>query len=168
MNRSLQRPTTRIAVRQGALGGLIAGMAMAMIAMAYTLIAQGDVLAPLAQMGATFFPADIGSPASLAAGLVLHMMMSILFGIVFALIVKDRISGLGPLVLAGMFFIAIEWAIARYVVLPAIDRPLVATFGASGGILAHLMFGMILGGWLAWRSAVSPRLATSFSDRRIA
>jgi hypothetical protein len=168
MNRSLERTTTRSAATQGALGGLIAGMVMAMVAMLYTLIAQGELLAPLKQMGATFFPADSGSAASLVAGLVLHMMMSIAFGIAFTLIAKDRISGVGPLVLAGMIFIAVEWAIARFVVLPVVDRPLVATFGASGGILAHLMFGIVLGGWLAWKSVPSTSAATSSTQRRIA
>jgi hypothetical protein len=166
MNRSLERTTTRAWASQGALGGLIAGMVMAMVAMLYTLIAQGDLLDPLKQMGAAFFPADSGSLASLVAGLVLHMMMAIAFGIVFALLTQDRIGGFGPLVIAGMIFIAVEWAIARFVVLPALDRPLVATFGASGGILAHLMFGVVLGGWLAWRSAPFTTAAASPAQRR--
>lgn len=168
MDRSPQRATTSVWAGQGALGGLIAGMVMAMVAMLYTLIAQGDLLAPLKQMGATFFPTDSGSPASLVAGLVLHMMMSIAFGVVFALIAKDRIGGFGRLALAGMVFIAVEWAIARFVVLPAVDRPLVETFGASGGILAHLMFGIVLGGWLAWKSVPSTIVATSPTQPRIA
>ncbi len=167
MNRP-QFAATRISAAQGAIGGLIAGMVMAMVAMLYTLIARGDLLAPLKQMGATFFAADSGSVASLGAGLVLHMMVSILFGVLFALVVRERIAGLGPLVLAGMFFIVIEWAIARFVVLPIVDRPLVTTFGASGGIAAHLMFGVVLGGWLAWRAALSPSPATSPTERRIA
>ena len=168
MNRSGQRATTRSSAGQGALGGLIAGIVMAMVAMLYTFIAQGDLLAPLKQMGATFFPADSGSGASLVAGLVLHMMMSIAFGVVFALIANGRIGGVGPLVLAGMIFIAVEWAIARFVVLPVVDRPLVATFGASGGILAHLMFGIVLGGWLAWKSAPATSVVSAPTQRRIA
>jgi len=149
------RSTTRTSATRGAFGGLIAGMVMAMVAMLSTLIAQGDVLAPLKQMGATFFAADSGSAASLVAGLTLHMMMSIGIGIVFALIAGPRILGGGPLVLAAMAFIAVEWAIARFVVLPAIDAPLVATFGATGGVIAHIMFGVVLGGWLAWRAVPS-------------
>lgn len=136
-------------VRHGAIGGLIGGMVMAMVAMLYTLVAQQDLLAPLKQMGATFFKADSGSAGSLLAGLMLHMMMSVLFGIVFALIVRGRASGLGTLVVAGMVFIVVEWVIARFVVLPVVDPPLVATFGASGGIIAHAMYGAFLGLWLA-------------------
>jgi hypothetical protein len=142
-------------VRQGALGGLIAGIVMAMVAMMYTLVAQNDVLAPLKQMGATFFPRDSGSGISLLAGLMLHMVMSIIFGIAFALIVVNRASGYAPLVIAGVIYVAFEWAIARFVVLPVLDPPLVTTFGAIGGIVAHMMFGIVLGAWLAWRLAQS-------------
>jgi hypothetical protein len=142
-------------VRQGALGGLIAGIVMAMVAMMYTLVAQNDVLAPLKQMGATFFPLDSGSGISLLAGLMLHMVMSIIFGIAFALIVVNRASGYAPLVIAGVIYVASEWAIARFVVLPVLDPPLVTTFGAIGGIVAHMMFGIVLGAWLAWRLAQS-------------
>jgi hypothetical protein len=142
-------------VRQGALGGLIAGIVMAMVAMMYTLVAQNDVLAPLKQMGATFFPLDSGSGISLLAGLMLHMVMSIIFGIAFALIVVNRASGYAPLVITGVIYVAFEWAIARFVVLPVLDPPLVTTFGAIGGIVAHMMFGIVLGAWLAWRLAQS-------------
>jgi hypothetical protein len=142
-------------VRQGALGGLIAGIVMAMVAMMYTLVAQNDVLAPLKQMGATFFPLDSGSGISLLAGLMLHMVMSIIFGIAFALIVVNRASGYASLVIAGVIYVASEWAIARFVVLPVLDPPLVTTFGAIGGIVAHMMFGIVLGAWLAWRLAQS-------------
>ncbi len=144
---------TDTCVRAGALGGLIAGIVMAMVAMLYTLAAQGDLLAPLKQMGATFFPSDSGSGISMLAGLMLHMIMSIIFGIVFALIVKGRAQGYAPLAIAGIIYIAVEWAIARFIVLPAIDPPLVATFGAIGGIVAHMMFGIALGLWLAWKIA---------------
>ena len=137
-------------VRHGAIGGLIGGMVMAMVAMLYTLLAQGDLLAPLKQMGATFFKTDSGSAGSLIAGLMLHMMMSAIFGIVFALIVRGRATGVGPLIVAGMIFVAAEWAVARFVVLPIVDAPLVATFGAIGGMIAHAMYGAVLGLWLAW------------------
>lgn len=139
-------------MRHGAIGGLIGGMVMAMIAMVYTLFAQGDLLAPLKQMGATFFRSDSGSGGSLVAGLMLHMMMSVIFGIVFALILRGRVAGFGPLIAAGLIFIGVEWAVARFVVLPIVDAPLVATFGAIGGIIAHAMYGAVLGLWLAWKS----------------
>lgn len=151
-------------IRHGAVGGLIGGMVMAMVAMLYTLVAQGDLLAPLKQMGATFFRSDSGSAGSLIAGLMLHMMMSVVFGIVFALIVRGRATGSGPLFVAGMIFIAVEWAIARFVVLPLVDEPLVATFGAIGGIIAHAMYGAVLALWLAWK--VAPHAVAAVAGAR--
>ena len=151
-------------IRHGAVGGLIGGMVMAMVAMLYTLVAQGDLLAPLKQMGATFFRSDSGSAGSLIAGLMLHMMMSVALGIIFALIVRGRATGFGQLIVAGMIFIAVEWAIARFVVLPIVDQPLVATFGASGGIIAHAMYGAVLGLWLAWK--VAPHAVAAVAGAR--
>jgi hypothetical protein len=156
VNNTTRTKSTGLWTREAALGGLLAGIVMAMVAMMYTLVAQGDLLAPLKQMGATFFPADSGSGISLLAGLMLHMVMSIIFGVVFGLVVVGRASGYGPLVIAGVLYISVEWAIARIVVLPRVDPPLVSTFGAIGGIVAHMMFGIVLGGWLAWRFAPSP------------
>jgi len=135
--------------QQGALGGLVGGIVMAMVAMMYTLVAQGDLLAPLKQMGATFFSGDPGSFVSMLAGLMLHMMMSVVFGIVFALIIQGRTSGVVPLAIGGMVFSVAEWAIAITAVLPSLDKALLPTFGSVGGIVAHLMFGAVLGVWLA-------------------
>lgn len=152
-------------IRHGAVGGLIGGMVMAMVAMLYTLVAQGDLLAPLKQMGATFFRSDSGSAGSMIAGLMLHMMMSIVLGIVFALIVRGRATGFGPLIAAGMIFIAVEWAIARFVVLPVVDAPVIATFGAIGGMIAHAMYGAVLGLWLAWKTGAHAHAVVAAPSR---
>jgi uncharacterized protein DUF6789 len=140
-------------LREGAIGGIVAGLVMAMVAMIYTLAGQSDLLAPLKQMGALFFANDQGSAISMLAGLMIHMVMSIVFGVIFALLVQGRIAGYGPLLVAGLVYIAVEWAIAAFVVLPAIDKPLVPTFSAVGGFVAHMMYGAVLGLWLAWRVA---------------
>ena len=136
-------------IRQGAIGGALAGTVMAMVAMLYTLVAQGDLLAPLKQMGATFFAADPASAASLLAGMMLHVMTAIILGVVFAIVARGRLDGAGPLVVGGMVFIAVEWAAASFLVLPAIDKPLLTTFASAGGVVAHAMYGVVLGLWLA-------------------
>jgi hypothetical protein len=152
---------TTLRIREGIVGGLIAGMAMAMIAMLYTFATQNDLLAPLKQMGALFVPNDSGSAISLVAGLMLHMMASAVFGVVFLLIARSLLgalwlfaaAGFVPVAIAGMAYIVVEWAIASYLILPAIDRPLLPTFASVGGFVAHLMFGAILAAWLVWRAA---------------
>jgi len=136
-------------IRRGAVGGFLAGVVMAMVAMLYTLVAQGDLLAPLKQMGATFFTADAASAVSLLAGMMLHVMTAIGLGVVFALVARDRLDGAGPFVVGGMVFIAAEWAVASFLVLPAIDKPLLTTFASAGGVVAHAMYGVVLGLWLA-------------------
>lgn len=147
-------------IREGIVGGIVAGMVMAMVAMLYALATQGDLLAPVKQMGALFFPADTGSVASVAAGLMLHMMTTAIFGVVFVLLARSLsigdwplVPGFGPIALAGMIYILIEWATAAFLILPAIDRPLLATFASVGGLVAHVMYGIVLGAWLYWRAA---------------
>ncbi|SRR6266542_4119493 len=143
-------------IREGVIGGVIAGIAMAMVAMMYTLVAQSDLLAPLKQMGALFFPNDSGSAFSMLAGMVLHMMTAAVLGLVFVLLIQGRIARTAPLAVAGMIYILVEWLIASYLILPAIDTALLATFATVGGFVAHAMYGVVLGWWLAWRVAPWP------------
>lgn len=142
-------------LREGILGGIAAGIVMAMVAMTYTLVAEGDLLAPLKQMGALFFPADSGSAVSLIAGLMLHMMSAAIFGAVFVLLARSlsMTTGLLPLAIAAVAYIVVEWAVAAFAVLPAVDRPLLATFATAGGFAAHAMYGLALAWWLVWRAA---------------
>lgn len=144
----------------GVIGGIAAGILMAMVAMMYTLATQGDLLAPLKQMGALFFPGDAASVISMFAGLMLHMMTAAFFGAVFVVLARRAISsswvlssvGFWPLAIAGMVFVVGEWLIASFVILPLIDRPLLPTFASIGGFVAHLMYGVALAGWLTWRA----------------
>lgn len=143
--------------RDGIIGGVIASMVMAMVAMAYGLAAEGDLLAPLKQMGALFFPGASASLASLASGLTLHMMTGAVLGSIFVALtrtvdVRGWPIGVAPIAFAGMVYILVEWAIASFLILPAIDRPLLPTFASIGGLLAHAMYGVVLGWWVAWRA----------------
>lgn len=142
-------------LREGILGGIAAGIVMAMVAMTYTLVDRGDLLAPLKQMGALLFPADSGSAASLIAGLMLHMMSAAIFGAVFVLLARSIsvVAGFGPLAIAAMTYIVVEWALAAFLVLPVVGRPLLATFATVGGFVAHAMYGLALAWWLVWRAA---------------
>lgn len=149
----------RLRLREGILGGIAAGIVMAMVAMMYALVAEGDLLAPVKQMGALFFPNDSGSAISIVAGLMLHMMAGAAFGAIFVLLVRGVAGGVlggrptfGSIALAGMVFIVVEWAIASFGVLPLVDRPLLPTFASVGGFVAHLMYGIVLAWWLVSRS----------------
>jgi hypothetical protein len=156
----------KLRLREGILGGIAAGIVMAMVAMMYALVAEGDLLAPVKQMGALFFPNDSGSAISVAAGLMLHMMAGAAFGAIFVLLVRGVAGGtLGerpgfwPVAFAGMVFIVVEWAIASFGLLPLIDRPLLPTFASVGGFVAHLMYGVVLAWWIAARSENATQIA---------
>jgi hypothetical protein len=150
----------KLQVREGILGGVAAGMVMAMVAMMYTLVTQGDLLAPVKQMAAVFFGADDGSLAAIMVGLMLHMMASAAFGLTFVVLARAALAGwtsslvgFWPIAVTAMAFILVEWALAAFVILPAIDRPLLATFASIGGLVAHAMYGLVLAWWLIWRAA---------------
>lgn len=147
-------------LREGILGGIVAGMVMAMVAMLYALIAEGDLLAPVTQMAALFLGGDSGSALGIVVGLMLHMMAAAAFGAVFVLLTRLVVrtdwllsdAGLVPVAVPAMVYILVEWAVAAFVVLPIVDRPLLATFASIGGLAAHAMYGLVLAWWLVWRA----------------
>ncbi len=161
-------------LREGAFGGIVAGAVMAMVAMMYALLAEGDLLAPLKQMGALFFPGDTASVISMLAGMMLHVMTAAFFGVALVLVARRTVAanlvlsaiGFWPLAITGMLFIVTEWLIASFLILPLIDRPLLTTFASIGGLVAHLMYGVILAAWLTWRSAPAAILVRSGSQPR--
>lgn len=150
-------------IKEGGIGGIVAGMVMAMVAMMYTLIAQADLFAPIKQIGALFFPSDSASAASVLVGTALHMMTAAGFGVAFALLVRGRIAGITPLAAVATVFALLEWLVASYLILPTIDTALLTTFASAGGFVAHAMYGVVLGLWLGVRTRWYTR---SFSQGR--
>jgi hypothetical protein len=110
----------------------------------------------------------------MVAGMMLHVMTAVVFGVAFVLVARRTVAanlalatpGFWPLAIAGMAFIVAEWLVASFLILPLVDRPLLATFASIGGLAAHLMFGIVLAGWLAWRSAPAAILVRSSSQQR--
>ncbi len=91
---------------------------------------------------------------------MLHIVTAAVFGAIFRPARAQRgrervltVAGFWPLAIAGMIYIVVEWAIASFLILPAIDRPLLTTFASVGGRVAHLMYGVVLAWWLVWRAA---------------
>lgn len=150
-----------IRMRDGIVAGLIAGMAMAMIAMPYALVTEGDLLAPLKQMGALLVPHDGAPVASLLAGMTLHLMTAAVLGVLFVIVARAIATDLLPFgtipmlpaAVAGMVYTVVEWIIASFLILPAIHAPVLATFATIGGFVAHATYGIVLGWWLASRAA---------------
>lgn len=127
---------------------------MAMFMMIVTALTGMGFLAPLYAIAATFNPSwammkgfDLGP---ILVGLMLHMVNSAVFGLIFALLVcwiYPRTLALPVAAIAGMVWGLILLVVNQYIVLPLVDASMVtATRGIFGWwLIGHLMFGIVLG-----------------------
>lgn len=139
------------AIWYGAIAGVVAGIAQGMLVMAYTLMARSDALLPLKEIGALVTRPNWQTNTSALVGLLIHMMFTAALGIAFGLMVVIlNLDGLGLLAIVGMGVGLVDWIIARYVVLPAVDPVLLDVFATPMGLVGHLMYGLVLGVVFAW------------------
>lgn len=128
MSHTLHRPSfalPRFAVI-GAVGGMIAGMMMAMVEMIYGLLSDAHTFwdAPMAIWAWVGGLHNFGTPSdhvgAIVLGLVGHMMMSMMIGVVFAGLAFTvlRNSGEPMLVMAGVVYGLVVWVVMRYGILP--------------------------------------------------
>ncbi|MBI4789701.1 MAG: hypothetical protein HY782_21940 [Chloroflexi bacterium] len=78
------------------------------------------------------------------AGLMGHMMNSVIFGLVFAFVIAPRFKSLIGQVVAGMMYGAVVYAVMALIVVPLVD-PVMANLNAVVFFLGHLMWGVALG-----------------------
>jgi uncharacterized membrane protein YagU involved in acid resistance len=78
------------------------------------------------------------------AGLMGHMMNSVIFGLIFAFVIAPRFKSLIGQVIAGMMYGAVVYAVMAFVVVPFVD-PVMANLNAVVFFLGHLMWGVALG-----------------------
>lgn len=143
----------------GAIAGMIAGAVMAMYAMmaSATFLHQGfftplyGIASPLTGSGAMKTSMQQGvyftfGPALL--GLVLHMMIAAVFGIIFALIVRAaRLRGARAVAL-GLVYGLVVMGVMSAVVLPILGiGSMPGTIGLPSFTMEHLLYGMVLGIW---------------------
>lgn len=147
---------TQIVVR-GAIGGLIAGMMMAMIEMIYGWLSDEHTFwdAPMAIWAWVAGIEHFGEPSNHVGPIVLglggHMMNSMMIGIVFAVLITALRpkSNAGPVML-GIAYGLLAWIVMRYVLLP-LNTPeddLFTTDLVSPQWvwwLAHAVLGMVAG-----------------------
>jgi hypothetical protein len=112
----------------GAVGGMLAGMMMAMTEMVYGWVSSAHTFwdAPMAiwawVAGLDWFGAPGDHIESIILGLGGHMLNSMLAGVMFAAVATLlRLRGLGMLVMAGVAYGLGLWAIMRYGILPLRD-----------------------------------------------
>lgn len=134
------------ALLYGVIAGIVGGIAQGMLVMAYTMMARSDVLLPLKEIGAFVTRPNWETTGSAAVGLVIHMMFTAALGAAFGLLVVAlNLDGLVTLAIVGMVVGLIDWVIARFLVLPAIDPVLLDVFATPMGLIGHLMYGLVLG-----------------------
>ena len=161
-------------VRWGVIAGLIGGIAMAMIMMIVTAVLGMGFLAPLYLIAATFHPAWAMAQglqiAPLLVGLMVHMVNSAVFGVIFAIVLRSifrRAVGVVAAAVAGMAWGILIFLVMTYGVLRLLDSAMAHAITTNGALLAwwiasHLMYGVVLGAIVGATvgSAVSPLART--------
>ncbi len=141
--------------------GLIASLVMGMWEMiAEQIIPSGaGIWAAPTYIAATIFRnlQSVAHPVpfdalSVAAGLMGHMMNSVIFGVIFALLITPRFKSLVEQAIAGMVYGAVIFVGMWFVVVPIID-PVMLNLKAAIFFLGHLMWGIALGALIPWATA---------------
>jgi uncharacterized membrane protein YagU involved in acid resistance len=144
----------------GAIAGMIGGAVMAM----FTMIATSTYLnmgfftplyaiaSPLAGQQTLMSSQHQGlfyfalGPA--LVGLVVHMMWSALYGMIFGLIVYATHLKGALAVISGIVYGVLVMLLMSFIVAPIADAPnLLQMLGGLSFTLGHLMFGLVLGLW---------------------
>jgi uncharacterized membrane protein YagU involved in acid resistance len=90
-----------------------------------------------APLGATF------SWGALVLGMVVHVMMATLLGMVFAALVSRYSTNRTALLTAGMVYGVMIWLLMQYVLWPLVDAAAAQAFTAWVFATGHLLYGMV-------------------------
>jgi uncharacterized membrane protein YagU involved in acid resistance len=164
----IQDRNTGAWIKYGAVGGFIAGIAFAMFEMIMAVVLDGTSAFwnPLRMIGATVLGKEALSPdyglvTAAVTGMMVHMMLSAIFGIVFAIgiaVLPNLARSRGALIIAASLYGLLLWVVNFYVIAPVagwnwfpdMTEPLVQ-------FVAHtFLFGTVLG--LVIERAISPQL----------
>ena len=148
----------------GAIAGMIGGAMMAMFTMIATATYLGmGFFTPLYVMASPLIGKQVMMTAMhggvfyfalgpAVLGLVVHMMWSALWGIIFGLIAAGlHLRGVAAVV-GGMIYGLLVLLVMSFIVLPIVGAPtLFQLLGWPTWIIGHLLFGMVVGLWLVLR-----------------
>lgn len=132
----------------GIVAGLIAGIGMAMVAMMVMPAMGKNFLMPVKLMAGTFEGegAVDGGGGTVMTGMMIHMMMSAVLGLIFALIVAALgWSGFWPLVIGGMVYALIVWVVMEFGILPLVDKVMRERMSPALFAMTHVVYGFLLG-----------------------
>lgn len=168
-----RQPDTGRWLVQGAIGGVIAGLIFALFEMVMATVLMGAeaFFMPLRMIGAIALGAGALEPSySLAtaaiAGLVVHMILSPIFGVVFALLASLAPAARrmpGALIAAAGVYGLLLWIVNFFVIAPLAGWVWFPNgTNAVVQIIAHAaFFGAVLGLYLTRAAAPRPALQTA-------
>jgi len=144
--------------------GLVAGMGFGMTEMVIEAIVGKGFWAPLRFIASVFTLGKDTDPSfslvPVFVGLMGHMMNSVIFGLIFALVISRIANGVVGLAVTGMVYAAAIFAGMWFVVLPLID-PAMLLVNGPGFFFSHLMYGALLGLGIALVHSRTAHLATA-------
>jgi hypothetical protein len=156
----VRRPTELF--RHGAIAGAVAAITMATEEMIATTLLGGKASDPFRLVTSTVFRQPALSPELslwivLLVGGVIHLVLSVLFGLVFVWLVAAlyQLSARAPLLLLyGVLYGFALWELNVLTVLPLLFPQVAPLFGLANqvlnGIVAYALFyGLVLGAYLA-------------------
>lgn len=148
-----RQPTYRI--WDGVIGGIIGGVLMGMGSMIlFPVLWIGGFWQPMNLIGG-LFNQEWGLIAGFALvpsllGMMIHLIMSAGMGALFAWTSRQMRSA-GTLILTAILMSLLVWVVADYLVLPFINPVMTVVFPDWLFAGVHVLFGLGLGGYLAWR-----------------
>ncbi len=134
-------------VEAGALGGVIGGLLMAVWAVLSTYAKGLGLFAVPIWIGSTFMKPEMVQDHALAIGVwgtVLHLMISAVFGIGFAFLVR-RTSDTSVALTIGALYTAVIFFVMVFVVMPYADPIMASHTAAISGTLVGMHLWFVLG-----------------------
>jgi hypothetical protein len=136
------------------MGGALGGVAMVVVALIYGVLSN-NVWLPINLIGATLVRDLQGATietlsqfnlAALIVGLILHAILSLGLGFIFALLLPTMP---GPPILWAVTVGPLLWSIASLLTLPALNETMAQNVDVPSFFVAHLVYGLVLGWWVA-------------------
>ncbi|RME80287.1 MAG: hypothetical protein D6775_16605 [Caldilineae bacterium] len=147
---------TKLQTLQGLPAGLFAGAGMAFVFSLGSALFGPGVLRLWQTAAGTFMgsAATTGS-AGVLVGLVIHVIVSLLLGLLYATSM-DRLERRDTLVVS-LFYGFTIWVVFSFIIGGWINREMVSLSRTWWGLIAYLVFGLLLGVWANLRGRPAVR-----------
>ena len=152
--RNIEHARHRYSPADGPVGGIIGGVIMGMFSMVlFPLLGIGGFWQPMNLIAALFEQSWGRIPGfemlPVLVGMMIHLMMSVALGALFAWTVSK--TGGGNVVLAAIVASLLVWVVTDFLLLPIVNPIMTQLFPEWLFALDHMLYGLGLGGYLATR-----------------